>query len=436
MELINNYLWIIATILLLISGIYFSFKLHFLHFNIKEIFKSLFNKENNKNGISAFESLAVSLGSCIGVGSLAGIALAIFKGGVGVIFWIIVSCLLMASNSIVENSLSIIYREKKNNNYIGGPSFYIEKGLGYKKLALLYSIIVCIAYLFGFLTIQSNTIATSITLFYHIPSLYIGFIIGIISFLIIRKGLKGIAKFSSFFVPLMGIIYLLVSLFIIFKNINLLPNIFSSIFKEAFNFKSIEYGLFSTIIIGIQRGIFASEIGSGTSAIASASSNINNPIRQGQVAVLGVYFTIFVVCLSTALIILTSDYNPTTYDIVNGIEITGNALKYHLGNLGNIVLYFCLIAFSFSTIISGYYYVEANLNFIFKSLDKKDILVLKIITCLLLVLSTIISPTFIWNLSDILVALLVIINVFAILNLKNDVFRVYFDYKMLKRDDK
>ena len=125
MEFINNYLWIIATILLIISGIYYSFKLHFLHFNIKEIFKSLTSKDNRKNGISPFSSLTVSLGSCIGVGSLAGIALAIFKGGVGVIFWIVLACLLMASNSLVENSLAILYREKKGNNYLGGPSFYI-----------------------------------------------------------------------------------------------------------------------------------------------------------------------------------------------------------------------------------------------------------------------------------------------------------------------
>ena len=434
MESINNYLWSIATILLVISGLYFSFKLHFLHFNLKEIFKSLNSKKNNKNGISAFESLAVSMGSCIGVGSLAGIALAIFKGGVGVIFCIIISCLLMSSNSLVENSLSIKKKKKKGNNYVGGPSFYIDKGLGYKKLALLYSIIICIAYLFGFLTIQSNTIATSITTFYEIPSIYIGIVIGIVSFLIIRKGIKGIAKFSSIFVPLMGVIYLLVSLFIIFRNINLLPNIFNNIIHEAFNFKSIEYGFFATIIIGIQRAIFASEIGSGTSAIASASSNINNPIRQGQVAVLGVYFTIFVICLSTALIILTSNYNPANYDVVNGIEITGNALRYHLGDFGNVILYFSLITFSFSTIISGYYYIESNLHFIFKDLSFFNILLLKIVTCLLLALATVISPTFIWNLSDILIAILVIINIYAILNLKKDIFRVYLDYKMLNNN--
>ncbi|MBR3660315.1 MAG: amino acid carrier protein [Bacilli bacterium] len=420
MEIINNFLWSIATILLVLSGIYFAFKLKFLHLNFKKMLKSL-KSDNNKLGISPFESLSVSLGGCIGVGSLAGIALAIFKGGVGTIFWILLSCLIIAPNSIVENALALMYREKNNNSYIGGPAYYIKKGLGYKKIAILYSIIVILAYLFGFLTIQSNTIAKSITFLYNVPSILIGIIIGILSFLIIRKGLKGIARFSSIFVPLMGIIYLLVAMLIIVKNINLMPGILSNIIHEAFNTTSLKYGILSSIIIGIERGIFASEVGTGTSAIASGSSNLDKPINQGLVGVIGCYFTTFVICLSTALIILTSNYNPNNYTLVNGIEITLNALVYHLGTFGNIVLYFCLIAFSFSTIISGYYYVESNLKFLFKNISNKVITLLKIFTCFLLCLASIISPDFIWNTCDILVAILIIINVNCLLNLKKDV---------------
>ena len=385
MEIINNFLWSIATILLVLSGIYFAFKLKFLHLNFKKMLKSL-KSDNNKLGISPFESLSVSLGGCIGVGSLAGIALAIFKGGVGTIFWILLSCLIIAPNSIVENALALMYREKNNNSYIGGPAYYIKKGLGYKKIAILYSIIVILAYLFGFLTIQSNTIAKSITFLYNVPSILIGIIIGILSFLIIRKGLKGIARFSSIFVPLMGIIYLLVAMLIIVKNINLMPGILSNIIHEAFNTTSLKYGILSSIIIGIERGIFASEVGTGTSAIASGSSNLDKPINQGLVGVIGCYFTTFVICLSTALIILTSNYNPNNYTLVNGIEITLNALVYHLGTFGNIVLYFCLIAFSFSTIISGYYYVESNLKFLFKNISNKVSTLLKIFTCFFFVL--------------------------------------------------
>ncbi len=433
MEIINNFLWSIATVLLVLSGLYFSFKLKFLHLNFIKIFKSLKNNNKNKKGISAFESLTVSMGACIGVGSLAGIALAIFKGGVGTIFWILLSCFIVAPNSLVENALAVIYHKKEGQNYVGGPAYYIERGLGYKKIAIIYSILICVAYLFGFLTIQSNTISSFVTTFYNIPSVAIGIAIGFLSFLIIRKGIKGIAKFSSIFVPIMAFLYLFISILIIIKNIDLIPNIFLNIIKDAFNASSLKYGILSSIIIGVQRGIFASEVGSGTSAIASGSSNVDNPVKQGLIGVLGVYFTIFIICLSTALIILTSNYNPSNYDIVNGIEITGNALFYHLGEFGNFILYFSLIAFSFSTIISGYYYVETNLKFILKNISDKYILLLKIITCLLLVLATIISPNFIWNISDILVALLIIINIFSIYNLRNDVFNSYLDNKYTNR---
>ena len=419
MEIVKNFLWSIALVLLMLSGIYFAFKWNLIHLNIKKIIQSL-KGNKNKEGISPFETLMVSLGGCIGVGSLAGIALSIYKGGVGTIFWILLSCLIIAPNSIAENALAVIYHKKIKNGYIGGPAYYIKKGLGYKKLAILYAFIVSVAYLFGFLTIQSNTISKYVTTFYNIPNIFIGIIIGIISFIIIKNGIKGIAKFSKIFVPLMAIIYVLVSLYIVIKNINLIPNILLKIVHEAFNLKSIEYGVLSSIIIGLQRGIFASEVGTGTSAIASGSSNLENPIKQGMVGLIGVYITTFVICLGTALIILTSDYNPNNYSIVNGIEITLNALIYHLGNFGNVILYFSLIAFSFSTIISGYYYIESNINYIC-DLSDKLVLILKIFTCIILIISPIISPDIIWNISDLLVAILIIINVISLLKLKNDV---------------
>jgi len=429
MNTINNLLWSIATIILVASGIYFSYKLDFLHLNIKKIFQSLKSDSKQKEGISPFESLAVALGGCIGVGSLAGIALSIYKGGVGTIFWIWLSCLLVAPNSLVENALAIIYQKKNNKEYLGGPSYYIKNGLGYKKLALVYAFLVTISYIFGFLTIQSNTISKSITNFFQISPVIIGLIVGIFSFLIIRKGVKGIAKFSSVLVPIMGLVYLLIASLIVFKNISLLPNLIINIFKEAFNFKALGWGLFSTMLIGIQRGIFSSEAGTGTAAIASGSSTLKSPIKQGLIQTLGVYFITFVICTSTAFIILTSNYNPLNYSDVNGIEITQNALVYHLGNFGNLILYFCIIAFSFSTIVSGYFYGETNMKFIFKNMNEKHILLLQIITCLLLVLASIMSPTILWDFVDILTALLVIINVFSIFSLRKDVIIEYINYK-------
>lgn len=436
MDIINNFLWSIATIMLVLSGLYFAFKLNFLHLNVKKNWKSLKPDKSSNSGMSSFETLTVSLGGCIGVGSLAGIALAIFKGGIGTIFWIWLSCLLVAPNSLVENALALIYQKKVGSSYVGGPAYYIKYGLGYKKLAFIYAALITFAYLFGFLTIQANTIVKSFTNFFSVPSIVIGLVIGLFSFIVIRKGMKGIAKFSSFFVPLMGLLYLLVSLFIVFKNISLLPNLFLNIFREAFSFKASFYGFLSVMLIGIQRGIFSSEAGIGASAIASGSSTLKDPIKQGLIQTFGVYFTTFVICTSTAFIILTSNYNPLDYTMVNGIEITQNALIYHLGSFGNIILYFCIIAFSFSTIVSGYYYAECNLQFIFKKLSQKALFFLKIFTCFLLILGSILSSNFLWNLVDVLVAILAIINIFSLVKLKKDIIIEYNNYKRMDNHDR
>lgn len=431
MEKINSIIWSISTVMLVLSGLYFAFKLDFLHLKLKKLFKVLKKGDKDSSGISPISSLMVSLGACIGVGSLAGIALSIYKGGVGTIFWILLSCIIVAPNSLVENTLAVVYHEKSGKDYLGGPAYYIKKGLGKKKLSYLYASLIIITYIFGFLTIQSNTIAKSLTTIFNIPNIIIGVIVGLLSFLIIFKGIKGISKFSNIFIPAMSLIYLLMTLLVVIKNISLLPSLIINIITSAFNFKALGWGMFSVIIIGVQRGIFSNEAGLGTASIASGSSNTKDAIKQGMISTLGVYFVTFVVCLGTALIILTSNYNPLNYLDVNGIEITRDALSYHLGIVGDILLYICIIAFSFSTIVSGYYYGESNLKFIFKNISPTYILGLKIITCFLLVLGSFISPTFLWNLVDILAGILAIINIYAIFSLRRDIIEEYLVYKRL-----
>ncbi len=431
MEKINSIIWSISTVMLVLSGLYFAFKLDFLHLKLRKLFKVLKKGDKDSSGISPISSLMVSLGACIGVGSLAGIALSIYKGGVGTIFWILLSCIIVAPNSLVENTLAVVYHEKSGKDYLGGPAYYIKKGLGKKKLSYLYASLIIITYIFGFLTIQSNTIAKSLTTIFNIPNIIIGVIVGLLSFLIIFKGIKGISKFSNIFIPAMSLIYLLMTLLVVIKNISLLPSLIINIITSAFNFKALGWGMFSVIIIGVQRGIFSNEAGLGTASIASGSSNTKDAIKQGMISTLGVYFVTFVVCLGTALIILTSNYNPLNYVDVNGIEITRDALSYHLGIVGDILLYICIIAFSFSTIVSGYYYGESNLKFIFKNISPTYILGLKIITCFLLVLGSFISPTFLWNLVDILAGILAIINIYAIFSLRRDIIEEYLVYKRL-----
>ena len=409
LKIIDSILWAIATILMVYSGVYFTYKLKFVQFNFKEMFRNIIKKEDNT--ISPFESLMMVLGGRIGVGSIAGIALAIYLGGIGSIFWMWIIGFISAANSFAETTLGVKYQEKDNNLYKGGPSYYIKNGLNNKKLGRLYAFIIVISQVFGFLSIQANTITNSI----NINPVISGLIITLISFIIINKSTKQLFKISSKLVPIMTLIYILASIFIIINNIDQIPNLFKSIIFEAFNFKALGFGVLSSFIVGIQRGIFSNEAGLGTGAIAASTVKTKFPANQGYVQILGIYITTFLVCTATSLVILTSDINFLGNNL-NGIEITQNAFIYHLGNIGNIIVILSIILFAFSTILAGFYDAESNLKYLTNKTNY-----LKIVICIVLFISSIIPAKTIWEIVNILTAILAIINIYAIIKLKKDV---------------
>lgn len=425
MTQINAICWYIATILLISCGLYFTFKLNFTQFHFRRMLKSLRKESSDKDSISPFKTLTLALAARIGVGSLAGIALGIYRGGVGVIFWIWLSALITLPNSFVESTLSVIFREKDGKYYKGGPAYYMNKGLGLKKVSFIYALVICACYLGGFLAIQSNTIASSMYTFSSVPTYVTGIIVALISYIIISKGLKSITDFTSMLVPIMGIIYMIVAIIIVLFNISKLPDLLSNIVTSAFNVKALGWGIISSIIIGVQRGIFSSEAGIGTGAVASGTSDTNMPIKQGYLQMLGVYFTSFIVCTSTAFIILTSNINLQDFTDPNGIEITLKALNMHMGSFGTIILLFSIIAFAFSTIISGYYYGESNLKYLDKNLDKTKIKILNIFVIVILLYGAVARPSILWDLVDVGVAILAIINTIAMLLLRKKVIQEY-----------
>ena len=420
MSLINTVIWGVATAFLIVCGLYYTFKLNFIQFNFKKIINSLKNKDREKNGISPFKTLTLALAARIGVGSLAGIALGIYKGGIGVVFWIWLSSLITIPNSFVESTLAVMYHEKDGKFYTGGPAYYINKGLGLKKLSIIYAAIIFLCYIGGFLAIQSNTIATSMKTYLDISPMVTGIVVAIISYVIISHGLKRIANFTSFLVPIMGIAYMIVALAIIIFNINMIPSIISSILREAFNFKAFGWGIVTSIIIGVQRGIFSSEAGMGTGAVASGTSDTKYPCKQGYLQMLGVYFTTFIICTSTVFVILTSNISLESFDNPNGIEITLKALNSHLGNFGTIVLIFALLSFAFSTIISGYYYGESNLKYLDKKINKTKIYLLNIFVVGILFYGAVVSPGILWDTVDIGAGILAIINCYGMIMLHHE----------------
>ncbi len=425
MDKISYYIWIIAAFLLICCGIFYTIKLKFPQFRFKKMYESIMNKEHNKSGIKPFETLTLALASRVGVGSLSGIALAIYRGGIGTIFWIWISCLLILPNAFVESTLSVVFHRKKDNKFEGNPSLYIKNGLNNKRLAIIYAVIITLCQLFGFTSIQSNTMATSLNYYYHVPLIISGIFLGILTFIIVIGNLKRITSFISKHVLIMGISYVFVSLIIIIFNITKIPSLLVNIVKTAFSFKSLSWGAFASLIIGVQRGIFSSESGTGSGAIASGASDTKRPITQGYIQSIGVYFTIFVVCTATALIILTSDVNMANYVNPNGIEIVMHSLNYHIGSIGNIFLIFLLLSFSFSTIISAYFYGESGFKYLFPKVKEKKLIIIKVLLLIIIILSSIISPSMLWDYIDIGTALLAIINVYAIFRLRRIMYEEY-----------
>ena len=420
---INKYIWFIAIIMLFGGGFYFSYKLNFIQLRLVKIIKYLFKNKTKNGDISTFESVSMTLAAQIGVGSIAGVSLAIYLGGPGTIFWMWISGIITSINSFVESVLGVLFQEKDYNKvYIGGPSYYIKKGLGNHKLAYFYAFLIIISYIVGFITIQSNTIVNVTNT--YINKYIVLIILSIISSYIIFKDVKSIAKFSSIIVPIMGLIYFIIGFIIIYNNIDKIGDIFSLIISSAFNIKSGLIGFITPIIIGIQRGIFACESGIVTSAIASSTTN-EKPKKEGFIQMFGVYFTILVICTITAFIILLSDYQSLNIINPNGIEITTYAFNYHLGNIGKYILAIVTILFAYSTIISGYYYGESSLKFLVKRCPQIYIILFKLITIILLFIGGIIKPSIIWNIVDSLVAFLAIINIYSIYKLFRYVIKEY-----------
>ena len=399
-------IWYIVSVLVIYSGIKYSFKYKFIQLRFSKFIDAIKSKSNND--ISPLSSLSMSLAAKIGVGSLSGVALALYFGGVGSIFWMCIISMIVSINTYVECKLGIKYRDKIDNNFVGGPSFYIKKCLNNKYLSLLYGILVIATYSGLFLSIQSNTIV-SVLSFFDISITFIVIILSIVTFIIIRKGVNNIFLVDSILVPIMLIFYVSLGIYVVVNSNNIIE-IFKLMIKEALNIKSI----IPVFLIGMQRAIFISESGIGTSAI-SASSCDNDPSKQGMLEILGIHITTFLVCFVTFLIIVTSSYNMIDFGDINGIEIVMYAFNYHFGKFGRVILSIITILFAFSTIISGYFFGENNVR-IFTN-NRMIINIFKIMVILVIIVSGYISPQILWNLTDYFIAILAIINISSILRI-------------------
>lgn len=414
---INSILWILVIIIMIFISFYLTIKFKGIQFRIFKMIKYLFNKKDNNNEINSFKTLMLTLAGKVGVGSISGIALAIYLAGPGTIFWIWIISLLSIPIVYAETYLGIKYRERKNNLYNGGPAYYIKNGLKKMKLGYIYSIIIIISYVIGFVSIQVNTISKSIISFINIRPITIGIILCIITSFIIFNGIKKVVNVTSRIVPIMTIIYLLLGILVIIKNIDIISSVFKIIIDNAFNYKTFGVSFLTTMIMGIQRGIFSNEAGIGTGSIAASINEDNNIISSGYIQMFGVYITSFLICTITSIIVIISNYEMLNIHDPNGIEIALFSFNYHFGNLGNILLICLILLFAFSTILSAYYYGEVSLSY----LNTNNTLIIKFLLLITIIIGSIISSSSIWLFIDLNMAILAIINIYAIYKLRNDI---------------
>lgn len=413
LKTISDIIWVITTFLILCVGVFYTIKLKLPQFKLTNVFKK--NEGNEKS--NTLKLLSLTLAGKIGVGSIAGIALCIFQGGKATIFWLWISSIILASLTYVETKLSIKYRSKENNRYVGGPSFYIEKGLNNKKLAKAYAFLIILAYVLAFISVQTNTIVKQMEMTFNFSKLSIAIFLVVITYFSLKKGVDSISNLTAFLVPVMGGIYICIGIYVITNNFDQTLVVLKEIVTEAFDIEGLKGAILIPIIIGIERGVFSSESGIGTTAMITALSNNNDVEKEAKLQVLATFFTSLVICTITALIILTTSYQNINFTDINGIEVVTYAFYKHLGPIGIIILTIVIFLFAFSTIVTCFYYGEASLKY----LTSKNTNYLKWIIIAIMIYSSFSSPVVIWNTTDIIIAMIAIINVYTMYKLKDKI---------------
>lgn len=428
---INDVLWsYILIIMLLGCAIWFTFKTRFVQFRmIKEMIKLLGDStEKTKNGekhISSFQAFAVSLASRVGTGNLAGVATAIAIGGPGAVFWMWIIALLGASSAFVESTLAQLYKRRGKDSFIGGPAYYMERGLGLRWMGVFFAVLISITFGFAFNSVQSNTICAAWEGAFGFDHRIIGGILTVLTILIIFGGIQRIAKVSSIIVPVMALGYVALALGIVLFNIGKLPAVLELIINNAFGWEqAIGGSIGAALMQGIKRGLFSNEAGMGSAPNVAATADVSHPVKQGLIQTLGVFTDTLIICTCTAFIILFS--GAPLDGSVNGVQLTQHALTNEVGSVGSIFVAIAILLFAFSSIIGNYYYGEANIRFV---TQKRSVLfTYRLLVGGMVMFGALASLDLAWSLADITMGLMTICNLIAISLLSRQAFLLLKDY--------
>ena len=425
----------IVPLILVLAGLYFTIRLGLPQFSLfGESIRVVTEKPVNMGAPSSFGALMVSTASRVGTGNIMGVSTAICLGGAGAIFWMWVTAILGGASAFVESTLAQIYKKKNpDGSFYGGPSYYIQTALKQRWLGVIFAVVLILTYAVGYNMLASyNTQDTFSSFSFYdakVTPIIIGAILAVLFAASVLGGAKRLTRVTEVLVPIMGVLYVVVSLVVVIMNIGSIGKVFGMIFSSAFDFKAIFGGFAgSAIMWGIKRGLYSNEAGMGSAPNAAAAADVSHPAKQGLVQMLSVFIDTLLICSATAFMCLFS--GAKIDPALKGAPYVAASMKAALGGFGPVFMAVAVCLFAFTTLIGNYYYTEGCLRFIMKKNPGKGFMTCWRLLCSVLVfVGAIISAGLAWDSADLTQALMVIINVPVILILGKPAFDALKDYR-------
>ena len=442
---VNDAVWGYVLIIALVGcGLWFTWRTHFVQFRmIGEMLRVLTDSAVDtveehvremgpqQRRISSFQAFAVSVATRVGTGNLAGVASAIAIGGPGAVFWMWMIALVGSATAFVESTLAQLFKQKHKDSFIGGPAYYIQRGLHKRWMAVTFAVLITCQFGLSNNSIQANTICGAMQEAFGWSPAWVGLVLAALGLIIVFGGIQRIAMVCGVLVPLMALGYLLLAIVIVVMNIELVPHVFKVIVLDAFGIEQVAGGgIGTTIMYGVKRGLFSNEAGEGSAPNVAATASTTHPVKQGLIQALGVFTDTLLVCSCTAFIILISGLYSVPE--LNGIALTQSALQSEVGAAGPVFVAIAIFLFAFSSIIGNYYYGEANIRFI--TPNTTIMTVYRIFSAgVMVIFGAIASFELVWNIVDFFMAFLTATNLIAIVLLGRFAFRLLDDYRKQKK---
>ncbi|WP_312099706.1 alanine/glycine:cation symporter family protein [Corynebacterium dentalis] len=438
-DVINNNVWLVIPVLLIAAGVYFGLRTVIVQVRMfPDMLRSLRDKPDNgdsRDDISAFKAFTISAASRVGTGNVVGVAIAISLGGPGAVFWMWMIAIIGGATAFVESTLAQLWKTRDKDGYVGGPAYYMTRGLGLKPLAVIFGIAITITYGFVYNAVQTNSIveATATSLGGEVSlstRMIIGGVIAAVTAVIIFGGVRSIANATQIIVPFMAGIYIVVGVIVLLLNITEVPAMIGSIISHALGFKEIAGATIGAAFMnGMRRGLFSNEAGQGSAPNAAATAAVSHPVKQGLVQTLGVYFDTLVVCSITAFIILLS--NPVFGEDMESANLTQNALASQIGDWGIHLVTFILFFLAFSSVLGNYYLAQANVEYFTKS--KPVMITFRVLVVACVFGGAVGTVPLVWSLADTFAAIMVVINLIAIIPLGGVAVKLLRHYSAQKK---